>query len=375
MAGTERVQVAYRLAARETGRSGTHVHVRDVVIGGSEFVVIAGPCSVETNEQIRETVGRVARSGAALFRAGAYKPRTSPYAFQGLGDEGLGILANIACPVMPVVSEALDGAQLLSVAAQLDVVQIGARNMHNTALLRAAAACGRPVLLKRGFAATVEELLLAAEYILAHGNPNVMLCERGIRSFDQATRNTADLASVALLKRLTHLPVLVDPSHATGRADLVAAVANAALAVGADGLIIEVHPQPSDSWSDADQALSCGQFDDLMRQLTVRAPLFGRSIRAAIAPEAASLQRCRQTINDIDDALLSLLSERVTVARAAATIKRLLQLPLHTPEREREVLDHVERADSALSPEARARIFRLVMDETLQAEHTLACAC
>jgi len=247
-------------------------------------------------------------------------------------------------------------------------VQIGARNMHNTSLLRAVAACGRPVLLKRGFAATIDELLLAAEYILAHGNPHVILCERGIRTFERATRNTADLASVALLKRLTHLPVLVDPSHATGRADLVAPVARAALAVGADGLIVEVHHEPSLSWSDADQAISCDAFDDLMRALSVQAPLFGRTMRSPVAADAASLRRCREVIDGIDAALLALLSERVKVARAAATIKRELQLPLRIPERERDVLRHIAQANGELPVDARLRIFRLVIEETLAAE-------
>ena len=191
--------VAWPLAQRAE-RASTTVQVRDVEIGGREFIVIAGPCSVETREQIGEIAGRVGRAGAALFRAGAFKPRTSPYAFQGLGAEGLAMLAEAVSPALPVVTEALDAAQLERVADIADVVQIGARNMHNTPLLRAAAACGHPVLLKRGFAATIDELLLAAELpFLAHGNPRVLLCERGIRTFERATRNTADLASVALL--------------------------------------------------------------------------------------------------------------------------------------------------------------------------------
>jgi 3-deoxy-7-phosphoheptulonate synthase len=313
--------VPYRLAARGPSDPTTRVRIRDVVIGAAEFVVIAGPCSVETSDQVRRIVEPVARSGAALFRAGAYKPRTSPYAFQGLGDEGLAILADVASPVLPIVSEALDSAQLQAIAARADVVQIGARNMHNTALLRAAAQAGRPVLLKRGFAATVDELLLAAEYILAHGNPHVLLCERGIRSFDRATRNTVDLASVALLKRLTHLPVLVDPSHATGRADLVAPIANAALAVGADGLVVEVHHDPKASWSDPDQALSCEAFDDLMHELAVRAPLFGRSIRSAATTDDAALHRCRRTLDAIDEALLALHLERVRLFRLVTSVR------------------------------------------------------
>ena len=277
--------VAWPLAQRAE-RASTTVHVRDVEIGGREFVAIAGPCSVETREQIGEIAGRVGRAGAALFRAGAFKPRTSPYAFQGLGADGLAMLAETVRPALPVVTEALDADQLERVADTADVVQIGARNMHNTSLLRAAAACGRPVLLKRGFAATIDELLLAAEYLLAHGNPRVLLCERGIRTFERATRNTADLASVALLKRLTHLPVLVDPSHATGRAELVAPVAHAALAVGADGVMIEVHHQPARSWSDADQAIDCDAFDDLDAR-TCRP-------RAVVRPDDAARRRRRR---------------------------------------------------------------------------------
>jgi len=315
--------VAWPLAHR-AGRAGTTVRVRDVEIGGREFVVIAGPCSVETREQIDQIAGRVGCAGAALFRAGAFKPRTSPYAFQGLGAEGLAMLAEAVSPALPVVTEALDAEQLERVAGTADVVQIGARNMHNTSLLCAAAACGRPVLLKRGFAATIDELLLAAEYLLAHGNPHVLLCERGIRTFERATRNTADLASVALLKRLTHLPVLVDPSHATGRADLVAPVAHAALAVGADGVMIEVHHQPARSWSDADQAIDCDAFDDLMRSLAVRAPLFGRTMRPAVGAVAGALRQCRDVIEGIDEALVALLSERDKMARAADSIARRL---------------------------------------------------
>jgi len=360
-------EVAWPLASRGD-RASTTVRIRDVVIGGAEFVVIAGPCSVETREQVQEIATRVGRAGAALFRAGAFKPRTSPYAFQGLGDDGLAILAQTVSRAMPVVSEALDAAQLARVAETADVVQVGARNMHNTSLLRAVAACGRPVLLKRGFAATIDELLLAAEYILAHGNPHVLLCERGIRTFERAMRNTADLASVALLKRLTHLPVLVDPSHATGRADLVAPVAQAALAVGADGLIVEVHHVPSQSWSDADQAISCDAFDDLMRALAVQAPLFRRTMRSTSTADAASLRRCREVIDGIDEALLALLSERVKVARAAAAIKGELGLPLRTPDREREILRRVAQAESELPADARLRLFRLVIDETLAAE-------
>jgi 3-deoxy-7-phosphoheptulonate synthase len=356
------------LAARAANPAGSRVQVGGVAIGGREFVVIAGPCSVESAAQVRHVVERVAHSGAALFRAGAWKPRSSPYAFQGLGDEGLDILAAHARPTLPVVSEVLDTSLMADAAARIDVIQIGARNMHNGALLRAAAATGRPVLLKRGLAATLEELLLAAEYVLVHGNPHVILCERGIRSFDQATRNTADLASVALLKRLTHLPVLVDPSHATGRADLVPPVAAAALAAGADGLLVEVHQDPARAWSDAGQALSCEAFDDLMCSLTAQAPLFGRTIRVPDQATPESLARCRRAIDAIDDAVLALLEDRVRVAMTTATLKRRMRLPLRAPDRERDVFARIERLETTLGPAARRRIFRAVMQATLAAE-------
>ena len=361
----------YPLAARAARPEGTRIRVRDLEIGGREFAVIAGPCSVESSAQVHHIVGAVAGAGAAAFRAGAYKPRSSPYAFQGLGADGLRILDEVARPVLPVVSEVMDAAQMAEAAAAVDVIQIGARNMHNTTLLRAAAASGRPVLLKRGLAATVEELLLAAEYILVHGNPDVILCERGIRSFDKATRNTTDLASVALLKRLTHLPVLLDPSHATGRADLVAPMAAAALAAGADGLLIEVHHEPRRSWSDADQALGCEDFDALMRDLTARAPLFGRMIRMPEAPGAEALTRCRLAIDAIDDALVALLADRVRVARTTAGLKQSLSLPIHAPDRERDVLDRLDRLDTTLPPDARRQIFRAIMEATLAAEHAM----
>jgi 3-deoxy-7-phosphoheptulonate synthase len=364
MAEEQRRAVPYPLASAAAGPA--TVRVGDVEIGGREFVVIAGPCSVESTEQVQTIAGRVARAGAAMFRAGAFKPRSSPYSFQGLGVAGLAILDE-ARAGLPVVTEALDGERLADVVRVADVVQIGARNMHNTSLLRAAAACGRPVLLKRGFAATVDELLLAAEYLLVHGNSQVMLCERGIRTFEPATRNTADLASVALLKRLTHLPVIVDPSHAAGRADLVAPLAHAALAVGADGLMIEVHHQPEAAWSDADQALSCDAFDDLMRHLSVRAPIYGRTIRHVASSGTQSLDRCREVIDGIDDALMALLSERLSIARAAASIKHGLDLPFRNLEREAAVLGRVASHASGWSGAARRRIFRVVIDETVAA--------
>jgi 3-deoxy-7-phosphoheptulonate synthase len=219
-------------------------------------VVIAGPCSVESETQIIEAAQAAREAGAQMLRGGAFKPRTSPYSFQGLGLEGLPLLAKARAETgLPIVTEVMEPAMVEPVAEVADVLQIGSRNMQNFPLLRAAGRSGRPVLLKRGFAATIEEWLLAAEYILAEGNPNVMLCERGVRSFDPMTRNLLDLGCVPLLGKLTHLPVLVDPSHGVGRSDLVEAMGVAAVAAGADGLIVEMHPHPAEALTDADQAI------------------------------------------------------------------------------------------------------------------------
>ena len=233
------------------------MRVGNAVIGAGHPVVIAGPCSVEGESQIIEAALAAREAGAQLLRGGAFKPRTSPYSFQGLGLDGLPLLARARAESgLPIVTEVMEPALVGPVAEVADVLQIGSRNMQNFPLLRAAGHANRPVLLKRGFAATIEEWLLAAEYILAAGNPNVMLCERGVRSFDPSTRNLLDLSCVPLLATLTHLPVLVDPSHGVGRGDLVEAMSVAAVAAGADGLLIEMHPHPTQSLTDAEQAIS-----------------------------------------------------------------------------------------------------------------------
>ena len=261
----------YRLASPALAPAGgrTAVRIGDgarAVVGGAELLVIAGPCAVEGREMLRETALAVRRAGAGALRGGAFKPRTSPYTFQGLEEEGLRLLAECRRETgLPVVTEVMDPRHVEIVAEHADVLQVGARNMQNFPLLREVGRVRRPVLLKRGMSATITELLLAAEYVLAAGNPDVMLCERGIRTFETATRNTLDVAAIAVLHRETHLPVIVDPSHAAGRADLVTPLACAALAAGADGLIVEVHPRPDTARSDGEQSLSPPQFDELMR--------------------------------------------------------------------------------------------------------------
>lgn len=250
------------------GNERTVVWVADVPIGGNQAVVIAGPCSVESRDQVTRTAQAVKESGAVILRGGAYKPRTSPYDFQGLGVEGLKLLREAGDAAgMPVVTEVMSEDDIAVICEYADMLQVGARNMQNFALLRKLARARKPVLLKRGASATVKEWLSAAEYLLEGGNENVVLCERGIKTFDHSLRNTLDLAAVALIREMTHLPVIVDPSHATGKRSLIAAASKAALAVGADGVIVEVHPQPERALSDGDQSLTFQGFAEMMGHL------------------------------------------------------------------------------------------------------------
>jgi len=272
----------YRLASREYSAGDTCIRFGDpagTMIGGREIVVIAGPCSVEGREMLHDTAHAVQRAGARMLRGGAFKPRSSPYAFQGMGEAGLQLLAEIRAETgMPIVTEVMDPRQVELVAAYADVLQIGARNMQNFPLLTEVGKVQRPVLLKRGLSGTITELLMAAEYIMAQGNGDVMLCERGIRTYETATRNTMDIAAIPVLKRETHLPVIVDPSHAGGRADLVAPLAMAAIAAGADGLIIEVHPHPASAKSDGEQSLEPAAFATVMQQVQAVAMAVGRTL-------------------------------------------------------------------------------------------------
>jgi 3-deoxy-7-phosphoheptulonate synthase len=258
----------------------TIVPVLDFEIGGSEFITMAGPCSVETELQLMATADHVRSAGARILRGGAFKPRSSPYAFQGHGLQGLKMLARARSQTgLAIVTEVMCEDDVPLVADYADILQIGARNMENTALLEAAARSGRPVLLKRGMMATIADWLRSAELLLDCGNPHVILCERGIRTFETATRNTFDVAAVALLKQISHLPVIADPSHAAGHADLVPALARIAVAAGADGLIVEVHPDPAKAWSDGEQSLNHAEFDDLMASLDPYLSLRRRALR------------------------------------------------------------------------------------------------
>ena len=284
-----KVSHPFKLASREFHPENSVVDVAGVIFGGAAVPVIAGPCSVEGEEMLLETARAIRESGACALRGGAYKPRTSPYSFQGLGLEGLRLLAEARRQLgLPVFTEAMAPEHIEQVAEYADVIQIGARNMQNYPLLREAGQTRKAVLLKRGLSATIEEWLLAAEYILAQGNPNVMLCERGIRTFETATRNTLDLSAVPVVKKLSHLPVVIDPSHGTGYWHLVTPMALAAVAAGADGLIIEVHPDPARAASDGGQSLKFSVFEDLMRRVEKVAEAVGRSIHAPLSPLALS---------------------------------------------------------------------------------------
>ncbi len=263
-----RVQKRYRLSSREAHPAGSIVDVDGVAVGGPKFVLMAGPCSVESEKQLLETAFAVKDSGAVILRGGAYKPRTSPYEFQGLGPEGLRLLAKAKKETgLKIVTEVLSEFDVEKVAEVADILQVGARNCQNFQLLIACAKAKKPVLLKRGMSQRIEEWLLASEYLLANGNPKVLLCERGIRTFETYTRNTLDLAAVAIAKRESHLPVIVDPSQGCGRADLVITLCCGAISVGADGLIIEVHPNPAEALSDGQQQVNFKGFADLVRQI------------------------------------------------------------------------------------------------------------
>jgi 3-deoxy-7-phosphoheptulonate synthase len=283
----------YNLASREFAADRTVVHVggRDAhaSFGGSAITVIAGPCSVENRDMLMTSAAVVRAAGASMLRGGAFKPRTSPYAFQGLGAEALRLLAEVRADTgLPVVTEVMDTRQVDLVAEHADMLQVGARNMQNFALLAELGRVRRPILLKRGLSATIKELLMAAEYIMANGNHDVVLCERGIRTYETATRNTLDIAAIPVLKRESHLPVIVDPSHAGGDASLVAPLAFAAIAAGADGLIVEVHPDPECALSDGDQSLAPPAFASMMEQLAVFAHAAGRPLGAPRKPLVAA---------------------------------------------------------------------------------------
>lgn len=274
-----RIMSPFKLASRGFRPAGTVIRIGNTEIGGSSIVAMAGPCSVESEGQIEQAAALVAEAGAKIIRGGAFKPRSSPYSFQGLGEPGLRLLRTAADRNgLLVISEVMDQAQIAPMEPYVDIFQVGARNMQNFTLLRELSKLRKPVLLKRGIAATIEELLLSAEYLLAGGNYDVILCERGIRTFETYTRNTMDISAIPTVKKLSHLPIVADPSHGTGRRDQVLPMARAAVAAGADGLLVEVHPDPDHALSDGAQSLHPEQFSELMQQLRIIASAVGRAI-------------------------------------------------------------------------------------------------
>jgi 3-deoxy-7-phosphoheptulonate synthase len=283
MPGVERVLPAsqpFKLASREFKPENTQFPIGDVVVGGKGLIMMAGPCSVESRSQIIETAHAVKEAGAHVLRGGAYKPRSSPYAFQGLGEDGLKFLADARAETgLPIVTEVMEPALVPLVCEYADILQIGARNMQNYALLHAVGESQHPVMLKRGMSSQMEEWLMCAEYIMSHGNTRVMLCERGIRTFEKYTRNTFDINAIAVMKHLSHLPVIADPSHGTGKWEYVAAAAKAGLAAGADGAIIEVHMKPDEAWSDGRQSLKPERYATLVQEMRLIAEAVGREIQ------------------------------------------------------------------------------------------------
>src|SRR5882724_3297063 len=281
-----RISAPYKFVSREFRPQRSLMRINGLEVGGDEFIVMAGPCSVESERQIMETAEGVAAAGARMLRGGAFKPRTSPYDFQGMELEGLKLLRKAReATGLAIITEIMSDRDVDLVAEYADCMQVGARNMQNFALLKSLGGCGRPVLLKRGMSSTIKELLMSAEYIVAHGNPNVILCERGIRTFETATRNTCDITAVPVLNELTHLPVILDPSHATGKRSLIPALSRAGVAIGADGLIVEVHPCPEKAVSDGAQSLTLPDFRRMMGELKPYIRLWTEA-RAAVAAVA-----------------------------------------------------------------------------------------
>jgi len=391
-----RVTQPYKLASLEHHRERTRVVVGGVPIGQEdELVAIAGPCSVESREMLLDTARWVRHEGARVLRGGAFKPRTSPYTFQGLGRPALEMLAEARAETgLPVVSEVTDAAEVELMERFVDLLQVGSRNMHNFVLLRAVGRSSRPVLLKRGFGATIEEWLMAAEYVLSSGNSNVILCERGIRTFETATRNTLDLSAVPLLRRHTHLPIAVDPSHGTGQRDLVTPMALAAAAAGADALLVEVHPDPPNARSDGPQSLSFAEFGALMDELR-RLQFVRNGMRArerapdstAVAADApttgpdstapgrrapTAVRALRGRIDDLDQRIATLLQERAAIALEVQEV-RGLERHGHDVARERELLEQAARAGSGpLEPEELTAIFGAILRASRAAQRRRA---
>ncbi|AFM40123.1 3-deoxy-D-arabinoheptulosonate-7-phosphate synthase [Desulfosporosinus acidiphilus SJ4] len=343
------------------------IEIGEATIGGKEIILIGGPCAVESSIQMRKAAASVKRSGGKILRGGVFKPRTSPYSFQGLGLEGVNYLAEAAREEgLLCVTEVIDAKSLDLVVDRVDLLQIGARNMQNFELLKLAGKVNKPVILKRGLSATIEEWLLAAEYIMAAGNPQVILCERGIRTFEPSTRNTLDLSAVGVAKELSHLPVIVDPSHAAGRRDLISSLSKAAVAAGADGLLIEMHPNPEEALSDGPQSLTPEQMMTVAQELEQVAQSVGRIFVRGKTEE--TLEALRSEIDQIDHTIVKRLSDRMEIAKKIGNKKRLDRVK--DTARERDILQRLVplAEELQLSPEFVKRIYSCVFEFSVQSQ-------
>ncbi|HEY8910943.1 MAG TPA: 3-deoxy-7-phosphoheptulonate synthase [Desulfosporosinus sp.] len=354
-----------RLGGLKTERS--TIEVKGVTIGGKEIILMGGPCAVESSLQMSKSAETVKKAGGKILRGGVFKPRTSPYSFQGLGQEGLNYLVQAAKEQdLLCVTEVIDAQSLELVADKVDIIQIGARNMQNFELLKLAGTIHKPIILKRGLSATIEEWLLAAEYILAAGNPHVILCERGIRTFEPSTRNTLDLSAVGVAKELSHLPVIVDPSHAAGRRDLISSLSKAAIAAGADGLLIEMHPNPAEAVSDGPQSLTPEQFVQLAGELGVVAEAVSRTF--ACGGQEDTLESLHVQIDRADQSIIELLADRMQIVRKIGDQKRLDQVK--DTHRQNEIIQRLVNLGTELhlSPELVKRIYPLIFEFGVQSQ-------
>ncbi|MDR3540849.1 MAG: bifunctional 3-deoxy-7-phosphoheptulonate synthase/chorismate mutase [Desulfosporosinus sp.] len=356
-----------RLAGLNTERS--TIEVNGVTIGGKEIILMGGPCAVESSIQMSQSAETVKKAGGKILRGGVFKPRTSPYSFQGLGQEGLNYLVQAAKEQdLLCVTEVIDTLSLELVADKVDIIQIGARNMQNFELLKLLGKITKPIILKRGLSATIEEWLLAAEYIMSAGNPRVILCERGIRTYEPSTRNTLDLSAVGVAKELSHLPVIVDPSHAAGRRDLISALAKAAVAVGADGLLIEMHPNPAKAASDGPQSLYPEQFVQLARELGKVAGSVNRVFVCGEQGDKETLESLRAQIDCIDQTLIESLAARMQIVRKVGDQKRLDRVK--DASREKEIIQRLVNlgTELQLSPELIRKIYPLIFEFAVQSQ-------
>lgn len=356
-----------RLAGLNTRRS--TIEVNGVTIGGKEIILMGGPCAVESSSQMSQSAETVKKAGGKILRGGVFKPRTSPYSFQGLGQEGLNYLVQAAKEQdLLCVTEVIDTLSLDLVADKVDIIQIGARNMQNFELLKLLGKINKPIILKRGLSATIEEWLLAAEYILAAGNSQVILCERGIRTYEPSTRNTLDLSAVGVAKELSHLPVIVDPSHAAGRRDLISSLSKAAIAAGADGLLIEMHPNPAVATSDGPQSLYPEQFVQLARELGTVAGSVNRVFACTGQRDEETLESLRTQIDCIDQTIIQSLAARMQIVRKVGNQKRLDRV--RDASREKEIIQRLVNLGNELqlSPEFVKKIYPLIFEFAVQSQ-------